>query len=183
MDIRQLREEKPKLGWLTDVRFTILHNHRKLTEIEPLVVASLKPGEPVKIVTRENLFELALQDGRANLVITEGRKHEGLPYQAAPETLQLFCSEAITLHKNQHLFWHLTEDEIRQVISEFQSLAGPCGVVVTKGRHSLMLKIKDGKLAFNICGAAEGVSGGTAQKGTSPAIPNFADRNSQPIAS
>ena len=183
MDIRQLREEKPKLGWLTDVRFSILHNHRKLAELEPLVVEDLKPGESVKIVTRENLFELSREGEKVSLTIREGRKHEGLAYQAAPETLQLFCNEAITLHKNQHLFWHLTEDEIRQVISEFQSLAGPCGVVVTKGRHSLMLKIKDGKLAFNICGAAEGVSGGTAQKGTSPAIPNFADRNSQPIAS
>lgn len=181
VDIRQLREEKPKLGWLTDVRFTILHNHRKLIELEPLVVASLKPGEPVRIVTRENLFELARQDEKVNLIIREGRKHEGLAYQAAPEALQLFCNEAITLHKNQHLFWHLTEDEIRQVVNDFQSLAGPCGLVVNKGRHSLVLKIEEGKLGFNLNGA-EG-SEGTAQKGTSPAIPNFTDTNSQPIAS
>ncbi len=181
MDIRQLREEKPKLGWLTDVRFTILHNHRKLAELEPLVVACLKPGEPVRIVTRENLFELALEGERVNLIIREGRKHEGLAYQAAPEALQLFCNEAITLHKNQHLFWHLTEDEIRQVLNDFQSLAGSGGLVVNKGRHSLMLQIKEGKLTFNLNGA-EG-SAGPAQNGTSPAIPNFADRNSQPIAS
>jgi hypothetical protein len=152
MDIRQLREEKPKLGWLTDVRFNILHNQRKLEELEPLVIASLKPGEPVKIVTRENLFELTLESERVNLIIREGRKHEGLPYQAAPEALQLFCNEAVTLHKNQHLFWHLTEDEVRQVTSDFQSLAGPCGLVVNKGRHSLTLQIEDGKLAFNLCG-------------------------------
>ena len=183
MDIRQLREEKPKLGWLTDVRFNILHNHRKLAELEPLLIAHLKPGESVKIVTRENLFELALEGERVNLIIREGRKHDGLAYQAAPEALQLFCNEAITLHKNQHLFWHLTEDEVRQVANDFQSLAGPCGLVVNKGRHSLTLKIEDGKLAFNLCGAAESVSGGTAQKDTSPAIPNFAARNSQPMAS
>jgi hypothetical protein len=182
MDIRQLREEKPKLGWLADVRFNILHNHRKLADLEPLVVACLKPGEPVKIVTRENLFELGLESESVNLVIREGRKHEGVPYQAAPEALQLFCNEAITLHKNQHLFWHLTEDEVRQAVNDFQTLAGPCGLVVNKGRHSLVLQIEDGKLAFNLCGAGS-ISGQSTQKGTSPAIPNFAARNSQPMAS
>ena len=151
MDIRQLREEKPKLGWLTDVRFNILHNHRKLAELETLAVACLKPNETAKIVTRENLFELTLNGERVNLIIKEGRKHEGLPYQAAPETLQLFCNEAVTLHKNQHLFWHLTEDEVRQVASDFRALAGTGGLVVKKGRHSLMLQIDDGKLAFNVC--------------------------------
>lgn len=151
MDVRQLREEKPKLGWLADVRFNILHNHRKLAELEPLAVACLKPNEAVKIVTRENLFELTLDGARVNLVIKEGRKHEGLPYQAAPETLQLFCNEAVTLHKNQHLFWHLTEDEVRQVASDFRALAGTSGLVVKKGRHSLALQIDDVKLAFNVC--------------------------------
>ena len=183
VDIRQLREEKPKLGCLTDVRFSILHNHRKLAELEPLVAAALKPGEPVKIVTRENLFELALEGERVNLIIREGRKHEGLPYQAAPEALQLFCNEAITLHKNQHLFWHLTEDEVRQVANDFQSLAGAAGLVVQKGRHSLALQIEEGKLAFNLNGAEGSAYGETAQKGTAPTIPNFPDRNSQPIAS
>lgn len=151
MDIRQLREEKPKLGWLTDVRFNILHNHRKLAELEALAVACLKPNETVKIVTRENLFELTSDGVRVSLIIKEGRKHEGLPYQAAPETLQLFCNEAVTLHKNQHLFWHLTEDEVRQVASDYRSLAGPCGLVVKKGQHSLTLQIDDGKLGFNAC--------------------------------
>lgn len=155
MDIRQLREEKPKLGWLTDVRFNILHNHRKLAELEPLVVGCLKPGQPVKIVTRENLFELSREGEKVGLTIRDGRKHEGgVPYQAAPEALQLFCNEAITLHKNQHLFWHLTEDEVRQAVNDFQTLAGPCGLVVNKGRHSLALRIEDGKLAFNLCGTA-----------------------------
>lgn len=183
MDIRQLREEKPKLGWLTDVRFSILHNHRKLAELEPLVIAHLKASGPAQVVTRENLFEFTPGGDQANLIIREGRKHEGLPYQSAPEALQLFCNEAVTLHKNQHLFWHLTEDDIRQVTGEFQSLAGPSGLVVTKGRHSLMLKIKEGKLVFDLCGAGESTLDPTAQKGASPAIPNFAARNSQPIAS
>ena len=155
VDIRQLREEKPKLGWLTDVRFNILHNHRKLAELEPLAVACLTPGQAVKIVTRENLFELTPEGERVNLIIREGKKHEGLPYQAAPEALQLFCNEAITLHKNQHLFWHLTEDEVRQVANDFQSLAGAGGLVVKKGRHSLALQIEDGKLAFDVCAAEE----------------------------
>lgn len=151
MDIRQLREEKPKLGWLTDVRFSILHNHRKIAELETLAVACLKPNETVKIVTRENLFELTLDGERVNLIIKEGRKHEGLPYQAAPEALQLFCNEAVTLHKNQHLFWHLTEDEVRQVATDFRALAGTSVLVVKKGRRSLALQIDDGKLAFNVC--------------------------------
>jgi len=151
MDIRQLREEKPKLGWLTDVRFSIFHNHRKLAELEPLVLAGLEPGESVKIVTRENLFEFLREEEKVSLAIREGRKHEGVPYQAAPEALQLFCNEAITLHKNQHLFWDLTGDEVRQVVNDFQTLAGPCGLVVSKGRHSLALQIEDGKLAFNLC--------------------------------
>src|SRR2546425_13037752 len=69
MDIRQLREEKPKLGWLTEVRFSILHNHRKLTELEPLVSAYLKANGPVKVVTRENLFEFRPDGDRVDLII------------------------------------------------------------------------------------------------------------------
>jgi len=148
MDIRQLREEKPKLGWLTDVRFSILHNHRKLAELETLVAAYLKANGSLKVATRENLFEFTPDGERVNLVIREGRKLDGLPYQAAPEALQLFCNEAVTLHKNQHLFCHLTDDEIRQVAVDFKDLAGPDGIVVKKGRHSLLLQIEDGKLAF-----------------------------------
>ena len=148
MDIRQLREDKPKLGWLTDVRFSILHNHRKLAELEPLLLAYLKANESLKVVTRENAFEFTPDGERVNLIIREGRKLNGLPYQAAPEALQLFCNEAITLHKNQHLFWHLTDDEIRQVAVDFKDLAGPDGIVVKKGQHSLALQIEDGKLAF-----------------------------------
>lgn len=149
MDIRQLREQKPKLGWLTDIRFSIFHNHRKLAGVEPLAVACLKLGETVKIVTRENLFVLTLDGARVNLIIREGRKHEGLPYQAAPEPVQLLCNEAVTLHKNQQLFWHLTEGEIRQVAGDFRSLAGPCGLMVKKGRHRLLIQIKEGKLCFD----------------------------------
>jgi RNase P/RNase MRP subunit p29 len=148
MDIRQLREEKPKLGWLTDVRFSILHNHRKLAELETLVAAYLKANGSLKVATRENLFEFTPDGERVNLVVREGRKLDGLPYQAAPEALQLFCNEAVTLHKNQHLFWHLTEDEIRQVAADYRDLAGSDGIVVKKGRHSLVLQIEDGKLAF-----------------------------------
>ncbi len=152
MDIRQLREEKPKLGWLTDVRFSILHNLRKLAELEPLVVGHLRANGPVKVVTRENLFEFTAEGESVNLIIREGRKLDGLPYQSAPDAMQLFCNEAITLHKQQHLFWHLTEDEIRQVATEFKDLAGPNGLVVKKGRHSLAIRIEDGRLAFRLCG-------------------------------
>jgi hypothetical protein len=74
-----------------------------------------------------------------------------LPYQTAPEAVQLFCNEAITLHKNQHLFWHLTEDEVRQVATEFQDLASPGGIHVKKGRHALLLQIKDGRLDLSVC--------------------------------
>lgn len=151
MDIRQLREEKPKLGWLTEVRFSILHNHRKLTELEPLVSVYLKANGPVKVVTRENLFEFSPDGERVNLIIKEGRKLDGLPYQAVPEMLQLFCNDSITLHKNQHLFWHLTEDEVRQVAADFKDLAAPIGLVVKKGRHGVVLQIEDGKLAFRAC--------------------------------
>ncbi len=148
MDIRQLREERPKLGWLTDVRFAILHNHRKLAELEPLVLAHLKANGLVKVVTRENLFEFTPDGDRVNLIIREGRKLEGVAYQAVPEALQLFCNEAVTLHRNQHLFWHLTEDEIRRAAAEFKALAGPDGLLVKKGRHSIVLQIQDGKLTF-----------------------------------
>lgn len=153
MDVRQLREEKPKLGWLADVRFNILHNHRKLAELEPLVSDHLRASGPVKVATRENLFEFTLDGDRVNVIIKEGRKLDGLPYQAATEALQLFCNEAITLHKNQHLFWHLTEDEARQVAADFQELAGPNGIVVKKGRHALAIKIENGKLDLRACHA------------------------------
>ena len=151
MDIRQLREEKPKLGWLAEVRFNILHNHRKLDELEALVGAQLKASGPFKVVTRQNLFEFASDGDKVNLVIREGRKLDGLPYQAVPETVQLFCNEAITLHKNQHLFWHLTEDEVRQVAAEYQDLAVAGGILVKKGRHALLVQIKDGKLDLITC--------------------------------
>jgi hypothetical protein len=151
MDIRQLREEKPKLGWLADVRFNILHNHRKLAELEPLVSDYLRGNGPVKVATRENLFEFTLDGDRLNVIIKEGRKLDGLPYQAVPEALQLFCNEAITLHKNQHLFWHLTEGEVRQVATDFHDLAGPSGIVVKKGRHALALNIENGKLDLSPC--------------------------------
>ena len=85
------------------------------------------------------------------MIIKEGRKLDGLPYQAATEALQLFCNEAITLHKNQHSFWHLTDDEVRQVLADFQELAGPSGVVVTKGRHALAIKIENGRLDLSAC--------------------------------
>ncbi len=151
IDIRQLREEKPKLGWLADVRFSILHNHRKLEELEAPVSAHLKASGPLRVVTRQNLFEFALDGDQVSLVIREGRKLDGLPYQAVPEAVQLFCNEAITLHKNQHLFWHLTEDEVRQVAAEFQELAGAGGILVTKGRHAVLVQIKDGKLDLSAC--------------------------------
>jgi len=151
MDIRQLREEKPKLGWLADVRFNILHNHRKLDELEFPVSAHLKATGPLRVVTRQNLFEFALDGEKVNLVIREGRKLDGLAFQAVPEAVQLFCNEAITLHKNQHLFWHLTEDEVRQVVAEFQELAGAGGILVKKGRHALLVQIKDGRLDLNAC--------------------------------
>lgn len=59
----------------------------------PMLVQT--PGVP----TRENLFEFTLDGDRVNVIIKEGRKLDGLPYQAVPEALQLFCNEAITLHK------------------------------------------------------------------------------------
>lgn len=151
MDIRQLREEKPKLGWLAEVRFGILHNHRKLDELEVLVSAHLKAAGPFKVATRQNLFEFSPDGERVNLVIREGRKLEGLPYQAVPEAVQLFCNEAIILHKNQHLFWHLTEDEVRQVAAEFRDVAGSGSILVKKGRHALLLQIKDGRLDLSAC--------------------------------
>ena len=144
MDIRQLREEKPKLGWLAEVRFSIFHNHRKLEELEPPVSAHLKANGPVKVATRTNLFEFTPDGDRVNLVIREGRQLDGLPYQTAPEAVQLFCNEAITLHKNQHLFWHLTEDEVRQVATEFQDLAGPSGIHIRKAAMLCSCKSKTG---------------------------------------
>jgi hypothetical protein len=55
------------------------------------------------------------------------------------------------LHNNQHLFWHLTEDEVRQVATEFQDLASPGGIHVKKGRHALLLQIRDGRLDLSAC--------------------------------
>ena len=68
-----------------------------------------------------------------------------------PEAVQLFCNEAIILHKNQHLFWHLTEDEVRQVAAEFRDEAGCGSILVKKGRHALLLQIKDGRLDLSSC--------------------------------
>ena len=49
MDIRQLCEEKPKLGWLVDVRFNILHNLRRLDELEPQVAAHVaRSGQEIR---------------------------------------------------------------------------------------------------------------------------------------
>ena len=134
---------------ITDAEYDALM--RKLEELEEPVGAHLKETGPLRVVTRQNLFEFALDGEKVNLVIREGRKLDGLPFQTVPEAVQLFCNEAITLHKNQHLFWHLTEDEVRQVAAEFQELAGAGGILVKKGRHTLLVQIKDGKLDLNDC--------------------------------
>lgn len=148
MDIRQLLENKPGLGRLVELRFGMLHHHRKIAELEPLVIAHLKANGPVKIVTRAHRFEFDLDSEGVSLTIQEGRKLEGLPYQSAPNTLQVFCNEAVTLHTSQQLFRHLTEDEVRQLLIDFQDLAGPAGLFITKGRHRLWLQIEGAKLHF-----------------------------------
>jgi hypothetical protein len=152
MDIRQLREERPKLGWLIDVRFNILHNHRRIADLEALVLIDLQRNGPMKVVTRENLFELSLEGERVNATIREGRRFNGLPFQAAPNPVQLFCNELLVLHKNQEQFSNLTEDEIQQVFLEFREAAHAQLLLVTKGRHALKLRIEGQRLHFD-CGA------------------------------
>lgn len=150
MDIRQLREEKPKLGWLTDLRFNILHNHRKVDELEAAVACHLRSNGPVKIVTRENLFEFALDGARVNVTIREGRRFSGLPFQSVPASVQLFCNEVLVLHKNQELFRNLSEDEIRQVFREFRELTSAPDLLVTKGRYVLKLQGSGQQLHFDV---------------------------------
>jgi len=148
MDVRQLRAEKAALGQMAEIRFHILHNHRKLDELEPAVADYLKANGAIKVSTKENLFELSLKEGGVNLVIQEGRKSDGIPYQSVPVPIQLFCNEAITLHKNQQKFWHLTTDEIMQFLAEYNEVAIENSLFVEKGRHTLHLHLKDGKFLF-----------------------------------
>jgi hypothetical protein len=149
MDVRQLRAEKAALGRMVEVRFNMLHNHRKLDELEPAVVDYLQANGTIKVSTKENLFELSLKEERVNLVIQECRKSDGIPYHSVPVPIQLFCNESITLHKNQQQFWHLTTDEVSQVLTEFKDLATADGFFVEKGRHVLQLHLKDDKFLFD----------------------------------
>ena len=56
MDVRQLRAEKAALGQMAEIRFHILHNHRKLDELEPAVADYLKANGTIRVSTKENLF-------------------------------------------------------------------------------------------------------------------------------
>lgn len=102
MDVRQLRAEKAALGRMVEVRFNMLHNHRKLDELEPAVVDYLQANGTIKVSTKENLFELSLKEERVNLVIQECRKSDGIPYHSVPVPIQLFCSGKVSLARIFH---------------------------------------------------------------------------------
>lgn len=133
---------------MAEIRFNILHNHRKLDELEPTVADYVKANGTLRVSTKENLFELSLKEGRINLIIQQGRNADGIPYQSVPVPVQLFCNEAITLHKNQQQFWHLTGGEVSQVLTEFKEVAAENSLFVKRGRHTLHLHLKDCQFLF-----------------------------------
>ena len=101
MDIRQVKEAKPKLGAVADARFGILHNLETISKHESLTARFLAEKGPQKVFTRKHLYSLSTKDGQTvEAVMTEPRP-EGEPFLSFPEPVRLFCIEIGNLHANQ----------------------------------------------------------------------------------
>lgn len=148
MDIRQLIEEKPMLGKLVEARFGILHNLRKLKELEPEVYEVLKAGGPLRVATKENTF-LLKADENAQVEMELHRCHlpETVRFFDVPYPVQLFCNEAVILHNNQTIFQQLTDSEIFHIKEEFQSY-GVDELHVTKGKFCVRVVLQGNELVF-----------------------------------
>ena len=148
MDIRQVKEAKPKLGAVADARFGIIHNLQTISKHESLTARFLAEKGPQKVFTRKHLYSLSTKDGQTvEAVMTEPRP-EGEPFLSFPEPVRLFCIEIGNLHANQQVFTEKAEDEVLQVIAELHDLSPAGELFVEQGRNVIQIREQDGKIYF-----------------------------------
>jgi hypothetical protein len=148
MDIRQVKEAKPKLGAVADARFGIIHNLETISKHESLTARFLAEKGPQKVFTRKHLYSLSTKDGQTvEAVMTEPRP-EGEPFLSFPEPVRLFCIEIGNLHANQQVFTEKAEDEVLQVIAELHDLSPAGELFVEQGRNVIQIREQDGRIYF-----------------------------------
>ena len=148
MDIRQVKEAKPKLGAVADARFGIIHNLETIRKHESLTARFLAEKGPQKVFTRKHLYSLSTKDGQTvEAVMTEPRP-EGEPFLSFPEPVRLFCIEIGNLHANQQVFTEKAEDEVLQVIAELHDLSPAGELFVEQGRNVIQICEQDGRIYF-----------------------------------
>ncbi len=175
MDIRQVKESKPKLGQLAEARFRIIHNIRTSQQHESLTAAFLAENGTAKILTKKHLFVLSTSNGKTVDVTLSEPQSDGQPFFSFPETVRLFCIEIGILHDNAQLFADKSEDEIMQIVTEMLELAPKGELFVEQGKFVICIRLQQGKLWF-LAPEMEAAQNGAATaiqpaSGSSPAPP------------
>jgi hypothetical protein len=150
MDIRQVKEAKPKLGDVAEARFRIIHSLRTIRTHEPLTAQFLAEKGPQKVFTKNHLFSLSTKDGQTVEVAMTEPKPEGQPFLSFPEPVRLFCIEIGILHTNQQVFTEKAEDEILQVLTELRDLSPTGELFIEQGKNVIRLSEQNGKLQFQV---------------------------------
>jgi hypothetical protein len=148
MDIRQVKEAKPKLGAVADARFGILHNLETISKHESPTARFLTEKGPQKVFTKKHLYSLSTKDGQTVEVVMTEPRPEGEPFLSFPEPVRLFCIEIANLHANQQVFTEKAEDEVLQVMAELQDLSPAGELFVEQGRNVIQIREQDGKIYF-----------------------------------
>jgi len=148
MDIRQVKESKPKLGELAEARFRIIHNIRTIQQHESLTAAFLAKVGTAKILTKKHLFILSTSNGKTVDVTLSEPQPDGQPFLSFPEPVRLFCIEIGILHDNAQLFADKSEDEVMQIVTEILELAPKGELFVEQGKFVICIRLQQGKLWF-----------------------------------
>lgn len=148
MDIRLVKEGHAKLAEVAEARFKIIHNQRRIGELEEAAAEWLAANGPQKLSTKEHLFIMQAEEKQVKVIIKEMKSMEGQPFMSFPEPVRLFCNEINILHKNQQVLLAMPEDEILQVLHEFNELAPAGELFIEQGRFMIRVKLENNRLNF-----------------------------------
>jgi hypothetical protein len=148
MDIRQVKDAKPKLAEVAEARFRIIHNLRRIAELEKPAAEWLTANGPSKLFTKEHLFQMKAEGEQVEVIIKETKSSDGLPFMSYPEPVRLFCNEINILHKNQQVLLAMPEDEVSQVYHDLIELAPTGEMLIEQGRSQIRVIVQNKQIHF-----------------------------------
>jgi hypothetical protein len=149
MDIRQVKAERPKLGDVAETRFKILHNHLNITKLEATVALLLGKVGPQLVSTKKTDYTISADGDRVHVEMRAAKNPEATNFMSFPEPIRLFCNEIGILHTNYMQFSQMLEDEIAQVVVDFNALATEGALRVEQGKHAIHIWRDGQKLHFH----------------------------------